>query len=137
MYRRTVPSICFRSNGVVERSAHIGHGAIIHGATIGKNCLIGMNSVIMDDVVLEDECIVGALTMIKANERFPARSLIVGNPGKLIKEVSDEMISWKNRRHSALPGIARRDARKLGSSGAAARDPGRQAFAGNFIQDLE
>ena len=79
----------------LKESAHIGHGAIIHGATIGKNCLIGMNSVIMDNVVLGDECIVGALSFIKAEETFDARSLIVGNPAKKIKEVSDEMISWK------------------------------------------
>lgn len=79
----------------LKESAHIGHGAIIHGATIGKNCLIGMNSVIMDNVILGDECIVGALSFIKADEEFETRSLIVGNPAKKIKEVSDEMISWK------------------------------------------
>lgn len=81
----------------LKASAHIGHGAIIHGATIGKNCLVGMNSVIMDRVVLGDECIVGALSMIKADEQFEARSLIVGNPAKKIKEVSDEMIAWKTK----------------------------------------
>lgn len=81
---------------VLHQAAHIGHGAIIHGATIGKNCLIGMNSVIMDNVVLGDECIVGALSFIKANEVFDARSLIVGNPAKKIKDVSDEMILWKS-----------------------------------------
>lgn len=81
----------------LKESAHIGHGAIIHGATIGRNCLIGMNSVIMDNVVLGDECIVGALSMIKADEQFEARSLIVGNPAKKIKEVSDEMIGWKTK----------------------------------------
>lgn len=76
-------------------AAHIGHGAVIHGAFIGRNCLVGMNSVIMDEVVLGDECIVGALTMIAANQNFASRSLIVGNPGKVIKTVSDEMIAWK------------------------------------------
>ncbi len=75
--------------------AHIGHGAIIHGATIGKNCLVGMNAVIMDNVVLGNECIVGALSFIKANTVFENRSVIVGNPAKKIKEVSDEMILWK------------------------------------------
>src|SRR5437762_2294490 len=79
----------------LKESAHIGHGAIIHGAVIGKNCLVGMNSVIMDNVVLEDECIVGALSFIKAGERFEKRSLIAGNPAKKIKDVSDEMIHWK------------------------------------------
>lgn len=81
---------------VLRENAHIGHGAIIHGAIIGRNCLIGMNAVIMDNVQLDDECIVGALTFIKADEIFESRSLIVGNPGKKIKEVSDEMIKWKS-----------------------------------------
>jgi phenylacetic acid degradation protein len=91
---------------LLKEAAHIGHGAIIHGATIGKNCLIGMNVVIMDNVVLGDECIVGALSFIKAEEKFEVRSLIVGNPAKRIKEVSDEMISWKTdgtKLYQALP----------------------------------
>lgn len=80
---------------LLKENAHIGHGAIIHGATIGKNCLIGMNAVIMDNVQLGDECIVGALTFIKEGEKIPRRSLVVGNPGKIIKKVSDEMMNWK------------------------------------------
>lgn len=80
---------------LLKAGAHIGHGAVIHGATIGRNCLIGMNAVVMDNVVLGDECIVGALSFVKANEQFDNRSLIVGNPAKKIKEVSEEMIAWK------------------------------------------
>lgn len=82
---------------LLKEGSHIGHGAIIHGATIGKNCLVGMNSVIMDNVVLGDECIVGALSFLKEGTVFEARSLIVGNPAKKIKEVSNEMISWKTK----------------------------------------
>jgi phenylacetic acid degradation protein len=82
---------------VLKEAAHIGHGAIIHGATIGRNCLVGMNAVIMDEVELGDECIVGALCFIRQGEKVPARSLIVGNPGKIIKQVSDEMIQWKTQ----------------------------------------
>jgi len=80
---------------LLKEAAHIGHGAIIHGSTIGKNCLIGMNAVLMDNVELGDECIIGALTFIKQDEKIPARSLVAGNPGKIIKQVSDEMIAWK------------------------------------------
>jgi carbonic anhydrase/acetyltransferase-like protein (isoleucine patch superfamily) len=80
---------------ILKEGAHIGHGAIIHGATIGKNCLIGMNAVIMDNVDLGDESIVGALAFIKADEKIPVRSLVVGNPSKVIKQVSDEMMQWK------------------------------------------
>ena len=82
---------------LLKAGAHIGHGAIIHGATIGKNCLIGMNAVIMDNVQLGDESIVGALSFIKADEIFEQRSLIVGNPAKKIKDVTDEMIEWKTQ----------------------------------------
>ena len=80
---------------LLKEGAHIGHGAIIHGATIGRNCLVGMNAVIMDEVELGDECIVGALAFIKQGQKVPARSLLAGNPAKIIKEVSDEMIGWK------------------------------------------
>jgi phenylacetic acid degradation protein len=90
----------------LKKGAHIGHGAIVHGGTIGENCLIGMNSVIMDDVVIEDECIIGALCFVPANMQIPRRSLVVGNPAKIIKEVSDEMIAWKTKGtalYQALP----------------------------------
>jgi carbonic anhydrase/acetyltransferase-like protein (isoleucine patch superfamily) len=80
---------------ILKKGAHIGHGAIIHGATIGANCLVGMNAVIMDNVILGDECIVGALAFIKADSVFENRSLIVGNPAKKIKIVTDEMMQWK------------------------------------------
>ncbi len=80
---------------LLKQGAHIGHGAIIHGATIGKNCLVGMNAVIMDEVQLGDECIVGALCFIKQGEIIPPRSLVVGNPFKIIKQVTDEMLAWK------------------------------------------
>jgi phenylacetic acid degradation protein len=92
---------------LLKESAHIGHGAIIHGAVIGKNCLVGMNSVIMDNVQLGDECIVGALTFIKEGEKIPSRSVVVGNPSKIIKQVSDEMIAWKTKGtklYQQLPG---------------------------------
>ncbi|MEQ1553521.1 MAG: transferase hexapeptide repeat family protein [Ferruginibacter sp.] len=82
---------------LLKAGAHIGHGAIIHGATIGKNCMVGMNAVIMDNVILGNECIVGALSFIKADSVFENRSLIVGNPAQKIKEVSDGMIAWKTK----------------------------------------
>ncbi|MAO09356.1 MAG: gamma carbonic anhydrase family protein [Flavobacteriaceae bacterium] len=91
---------------VLKESAHVGHGAIIHGANLGRNCLIGMNSVIMDDAEIGDECIVGAMAFVKAETVFPKRKLIVGNPAKAIKDISDEMIDWKTagtRLYQQLP----------------------------------
>lgn len=81
----------------LKESAHIGHGAIIHGANIGKNVLVGMNTVIMDDSEIGDESIVGAMTFIKAETKIPKRSLVVGNPAKVVKEVSDGMLAWKTK----------------------------------------
>jgi carbonic anhydrase/acetyltransferase-like protein (isoleucine patch superfamily) len=59
--------------------------------------MIGMNSVIMDDVVIGDECIIGALTFVPAETIFPNRKVVVGNPAKIIKDVSDTMIDWKTK----------------------------------------
>lgn len=90
----------------LKKGAHIGHGAVVHGATIGKNSLIGMNAVIMDNVEIGDECIVGALSFVKADVKIPKRSMVVGNPARIIKEVSEEMLAWKTkgtRLYQALP----------------------------------
>lgn len=91
---------------LLKKGAHIGHGAIVHGGTIGENCMIGMNAVIMDDVIIQDECIIGALSFVPAKMEIPKRSLVVGNPAKIIKEVSDDMIAWKTKGtalYQALP----------------------------------
>jgi len=81
----------------LKESAHVGHGAVIHGANLGRNCLIGMNTVIMDDAQIGDESIVGAMSFVKAETIIPKRSLVVGNPAKVIKQVTNEMIAWKTK----------------------------------------
>jgi carbonic anhydrase/acetyltransferase-like protein (isoleucine patch superfamily) len=82
---------------ILKEGAHIGHGAIIHGANIGRNCLVGMNAVIMDDANVGDECIIGALAFVKSGTQIPNRKMVVGNPAVIIKDVSDEMIDWKTK----------------------------------------
>jgi len=79
----------------LEKGAHIGHGAIIHGAHIGENALVGMNAVVMDEVVVGAGSIVGALCFVPSQMNIPPRSVVVGNPAKIVKEVSDEMLEWK------------------------------------------
>lgn len=91
---------------VLEESAHIGHGAVVHGAHIGRNCLVGMNAVIMDNVDIGEECIIGALCFVPAEMKIPARKIVVGNPAKIVKDVSDEMAAWKTegtKLYQALP----------------------------------
>ena len=81
----------------LKEGAHIGHGAIIHGATIGKNVLVGMNAVVMDRVIVGDNSLVGALCFIPEGMQIPERKIVVGNPAKIIKDITDEMIAWKTK----------------------------------------
>jgi phenylacetic acid degradation protein len=81
---------------VLEEAAHIGHGAVIHGARIGRNVLVGMNAVVMDNAVVGAGCIVGALTFVPAEMVIPDRKVVVGNPARIVKDVSDEMLAWKS-----------------------------------------
>lgn len=81
---------------LLKEAAHIGHGAIIHGATIGKNVLVGMNSVVMDNVVVGDDTIIGSLCFVPADTKIPAKKVVVGNPAKILKDASKEMIAWKS-----------------------------------------
>ena len=81
---------------MLKEDAHIGHGAIIHGATVGRNSLIGMNAVLMDEVIIGDECIIGSMAFVEAKKEIPNRSIAVGNPARIIKQVSDDMLNWKS-----------------------------------------
>ncbi|MFP8490265.1 transferase hexapeptide repeat family protein [Gracilimonas sp. Q87] len=82
---------------ILEKSAHVGHGAIIHGAHLGENCLIGMNAVVMDNVKVGKECIIGAHSFVPEGMKIAERKLAVGNPAKIVKDVTDEMIEWKTK----------------------------------------
>lgn len=79
----------------LRKGAHIGHGAIIHGANIGANTLVGMNAVVMDDAQVGEGCIIGALCFVPGEMEIPDRKVVVGNPAKIIKDVSEEMLAWK------------------------------------------
>lgn len=92
---------------VLEAGSHIGHGAIVHGAQIGRNVLVGMNAVILDHAVIGADSIVGALCMVPSEMQIPERKVVVGNPAKIIKDVTDEMLAWKSQGtdlYRALPG---------------------------------
>jgi len=80
---------------VVGRDGHIGHGAVLHGCTIGEDSLIGMNAVVMDGVEVGAESIVGALAFVRANTKIPDRSLVAGAPAKILREVTDQELGWK------------------------------------------
>jgi len=79
----------------LRQNAHIGHGAIIHGAEIGEDVMVGMNAVIMDRVTVGAGSIIGALTFVKTGFEIPERSLVVGNPARIIGSVDDRRAAWK------------------------------------------
>ena len=81
---------------VLEEAAHIGHGAVVHGARIGANALIGMNAVVMDNATVGAGSIVGALCFVPSQMQIPPRKVVVGNPAKIVKDVTDEMLAWKS-----------------------------------------
>ena len=81
----------------LEESAHVGHGAIIHGSHLGENCLIGMNAVVMDNVNVGKESIIGAQSFVPEGMEIPDRKVVVGNPAKIVKDVTDEMAAWKSK----------------------------------------
>jgi len=91
---------------VLEENAHIGHGAIVHGARVGRDTLVGMNAVLMDRVVIGAECVIGSLAFVAADTVIPDRSVVVGSPAKVVKQVSDQMLEWKKegtRLYQKLP----------------------------------
>lgn len=79
----------------VRKNGHISHGAVLHGCDIGENCMIGIQTVVMDNAKLGKECMVAALSYIKPNFVAPAQSIIAGSPATVKKQVSDEQIKWK------------------------------------------
>jgi phenylacetic acid degradation protein len=100
----------------LERNAHIGHGAVIHGAHIGENVLVGMNAVVMDNADVGAGSILGALTFVPEEMKIPERKVVVGIPARIVKDVSDEMLEWKSggtRLYQTLPDACRSSLRPV------------------------
>tara|TARA_R110001583_G_scaffold26228_6_gene94555 strand:+ start:1909 stop:2508 length:600 start_codon:yes stop_codon:yes gene_type:complete len=80
---------------VIEEDGHIGHGAVLHCCHIGRNALVGMNAVVMDGAHIGAESIVAAGAFVKAGFSCEPRSLVVGSPAKVLRQVSDKELAWK------------------------------------------
>ncbi|NVD99036.1 phenylacetic acid degradation protein PaaY [Massilia sp. BJB1822] len=80
---------------VVEVDGHIGHGAVLHGCRIGRNSLVGMNAVVMDNAVVGEESIIAAMSFVKASMIIPPRSMVMGTPARVVRQVSDVELKWK------------------------------------------
>ncbi len=100
---------CFPGKAVVvEADGHIGHGAVLHGCTVKRNALVGMNAVVMDDVVIGAESIVAAMAFVKAGTVVAARSLLAGIPAKIIRELRADEVDWKSKGTAMYQQLARR-----------------------------
>ena len=78
-----------RLDVTVGRGTSIGHGAIVHGCTVGSGCLIGMHATILNGAVIGDGCLIAAGALVQENMTVPAGSLVIGIPGKVVRPVSE------------------------------------------------
>jgi phenylacetic acid degradation protein len=81
---------------VVEVDGHIGHGAVLHGCRIGRNAMVGMNAVVMDKAEVGEESIVAAMSFVKAGMIIPPRSMVMGTPARVVRELTIEDVKWKS-----------------------------------------
>ena len=95
-------------DAIVETDGHVGHGAVLHGCHVGRNAMVGMNAVIMDGAVIGESSIVAAMAFVPANTMIPPRSLVVGLPGKVVREVTDQELAWKSEGTRIYQALAQR-----------------------------
>ena len=98
---------------IVEVDGHIGHGAVLHGCRIGRNVMVGMNAVIMDGAEIGESSIVAALAFVKSNEKIPARSLVVGLPAKVVRQLTEDEIGWKSNGTAVYQQLAQRSRKTM------------------------
>ncbi|MBG2916191.1 carnitine operon protein CaiE [Proteus terrae] len=80
---------------IVRENGHIGHGAILHSCIIGRDSLVGMNSVIMDGAIIGEESIVAAMSFVKAGFQGQPRQMLIGSPAKYVRDITDNDMEWK------------------------------------------
>lgn len=95
---------------IIEEDGHIGHGAVLHGCIIKKNAMVGMNAVVMDGAVIGENSFVAAMAFVKAGMEVPPNVVVAGCPAKVIKELSDKDIDWKNEGTRIYQHLAKRHA---------------------------
>lgn len=101
---------------VLDDECHIGHGAIIHEATLGKHVLVGMGAIVQDGSQIGDGCIIGAGCVVLGGSDIPPKKVVVGVPGEVVSEVNEqrEKAAWAGTRiYQALPGRYRASFREI------------------------
>lgn len=119
---------------IVGRGATIGHGAVLHSCKVGEHVLVGINAVVLDGADVGAESLVAALTLVKADMRIPPRSLVAGNPARVIRALEGDKITWRNDGSGEYQRLAREALTDLTECGPlAAAEPGRPRIRANAI----
>lgn len=79
----------------IAQDGHVGHGAVLHGCTVGRNALIGMNAVLMDEADVGADAFVAASSFVPAGMKVPAATLVAGVPAKVRRALTDAELAWK------------------------------------------
>lgn len=95
---------------VIELDGHIGHGAVLHGCRVRRNAMVGMNAVVMDNAEVGEESIVAALAFVKAAMIIPPRSLVVGMPARVVRQLTAQEVAWKSEGTASYRELAQRSA---------------------------
>lgn len=97
----------------VEIDGHVGHGAVLHGCTVGRNALIGMNAVVMDNARIGADAFVAASSFVKAGFVVPDGHLVAGVPGRVLRPLTADEIAWKREGTRAYQHLAVRSLQTL------------------------
>lgn len=93
---------------LVEENGHVGHGAVLHGCTLRRNVMVGMNAVVMDDVEIGESSIIAASSFVKARMIVPPRVLVAGVPGRIVRALSEEEVARKTQGTATYQRLAHR-----------------------------
>lgn len=112
---------------LVEDNGHIGHGAILHGCIVRANALVGMNAVVNDNAVIGESAIVAAMAFVKAGMMVPPRMLVAGVPARVVRELTEQELSWKIEGTQGYHELTRRSLATMLETDALTRvEPGRR-----------
>ncbi|KON81215.1 transferase hexapeptide repeat family protein [Azoarcus sp. PA01] len=93
---------------VVNENGHIGHGAVLHCCTIGRNALVGMNAVVMDNAVVGENAFIAACSFVKAGMQVPPATLLAGTPAKVVRPLTEQEMAWKVQGTGIYQNLTRR-----------------------------
>ncbi|CAI07154.1 transferase hexapeptide repeat family protein [Aromatoleum aromaticum] len=93
---------------VINENGHIGHGAVLHCCTIGRNALVGMNAVVMDNAVVGENAFVAACSFVKAGMQVPPATLVAGTPAKVVRPLTEQEMAWKVQGTGIYQNLTRR-----------------------------